>query len=99
MKHTLHPVFENMKASRLKVNEDKTKLIIIASNQKRRAEGGLDVSMMIGGKEVKPESSAKSLGVIISGDLSWKEQTKAKLQECGSRLAALRNVQTLITKN
>ena len=99
MGSTLQPVFENMKAARLKVNEDKTKLLVIASNQKRRAQGGLQVSMQIGGKEIKPESSAKSLGVIIGTDLSWKEQTKSKLTDCGSRLAALRNIQTLITKN
>ena len=35
----LKPVFLNMKAARLKVNEDKTKLLLITSNQKRRAEG------------------------------------------------------------
>ena len=75
MNSTLRPVFENMKAARLKVNKDKTKLLIITSNQKRRAEGGLAVSMSIGGKEVKPESSAKSLGVIIGSDLIWKEKT------------------------
>ena len=98
MIRTLRPVFENMKAARLKVNEDKTKLLIIASHQKRRAEGGLDVTMMIGGKELKPESSAKSLGVIIGSDLSCREQTQAKIKECGSRFAALRNVQTLVTK-
>ena len=96
---TIRPVFENMKSARLKVNEDKTKLLLIASNQKRRAEGGLSVSMMIGGKEIKPESSAKSLGVIFSSDLSWREQTQGKLKDCGSRLAALRNVQTLVTKS
>ena len=98
MKSTLRPVFENMKAARLKVNEDKTKLLVIASNQKRRAEGGLRVSMIIGGKEVKTESSAKSLGVIIGSDLSWREQTLAKITDCGGKLAALRNVQTLVTK-
>ena len=58
MNSTLRHVFENMKAARLKVNKDKTKLLIITSNQKRRAEGGLAVSMSIGGKEVKPETSA-----------------------------------------
>ena len=40
----------DMQEARLKVNEDKTKLLIIASNQKRRAVGGLGVSMVIGGK-------------------------------------------------
>ena len=34
---TIRPVFDNMKSARLKVNQDKTKLLLIASNQKRRA--------------------------------------------------------------
>ena len=42
--------------------------------------------------------SAKSLGVIIVSDLSWKEQTQAKFKDCGNKLAALRNVQTLVTR-
>ena len=41
MKGTLKPVNENMKEARLKVNEDKTKLLTIASNLKRRADGVL----------------------------------------------------------
>ena len=41
----------------------------------------------------------KALGVIIGTDLNWKEQTQAKLKECGNRLAALQNVQTLVTKS
>ena len=55
--------------------------------------------MVIGGKEVRPESTAKSLGVIIRSNLSLKEQTQAKLKDCGSCLAALRNMQTLVTKS
>ena len=54
-----------MKATRLKVNEDKTKLIIKASNLKRRAERGLNISMMKGGKLVEPKKSARSLGDYI----------------------------------
>ena len=77
-------MFENMKAVRLKVYKDKTKLLIITNNQKRKAEGGLAVSMTMGGKIVKPENSAKSLGVIIGSDLS-----------CWNKLAALRNIETL----
>ena len=55
--------------------------------------------MVIGGNEVKPQRSATILGVLISSDLSWREQTQAKLKYCGSRLAALINVQTLVTKS
>ena len=55
--------------------------------------------MVIGGNEVKPQRSATILGVLISSDLSWRKQTQAKLKDCGSRLAALINVQTLVTKS
>ena len=81
------------------VRQQEQESIIIASNQKRRVEGGLVRPMVIGGKQLKPETSAKSLGVIIGSNLSWKEQTQSKLTDCGSRLAALRNIQTLVTRN
>ena len=93
MHNSLKPTFSNMKASRLKVNEDKTQYIIIASNQRRMASGGLEVETTIGGKEQKPKDVVKSLGVLISNDLTWKHQTKAKLEECQNKLRGLYCIQ------
>ena len=53
MHSSLRPTFNNMKASRLKINEDKTQFIIIASHQRRLAAGGLEVETCIGGEAKK----------------------------------------------
>ena len=50
MHSSLRPTFDNMKASRLKVNEDKTQFIVLASHQRRLACGGLEVETTIGGE-------------------------------------------------
>ena len=93
MHSTLRPTFDNMKASRLKVNEDKTDYITIASHQKRLAAGGFDVETCIGGKIKKPKEYVKSLGVLISNDLTWKHQTESKLDECKKKLRGLYSIQ------
>ena len=93
MHSSLRPTFENMKASRLKVNEDKTEFIIIASNQRRLASGGLKVETTIGGEVKKPKEFVKSLGVLISNDLSWRHQTNSKLEECKTKLRGLYSIQ------
>ena len=93
MHSSLRPTFNNMKASRLKVNEGKTEYILIASNQRRLASGGLEVVTTIGGKMKKPQEAVKSLGVLISSDLTWKHQTKSKLKECQSKLKGLYSIQ------
>ena len=74
MYSSLGPTFGNTKSSRLKVNEDKTQFIIIASYQRRRASGGLNVETSIGGEAKKPKDMVKDLGDLIYDDLTWKHQ-------------------------
>ena len=93
MHSSLRPTFDNMKASRLKVNENKTQFIVLASHQRRLASGGLKVETSIGGEAKKPEEVVKSLGVLISNDLTWKHQTKSKLEECQNKLRGLYSIQ------
>ena len=93
MHSSLRPTFDNMKAIRLKVNEDKTQFIVIASHQKGLASGGLDVETTIGGEMKKPKEVVKSLGVLISNDLTWKHQTDSKVEECKNKLRGLYSIQ------
>ena len=90
---SLRPTFDNMKASRLKVNKDKTEFIVITSHQRILASGGLDVETSIGGEIKKPKEVVKILGVLISNDLSWRHQTNSKLEECKIKLRGLYSIQ------
>ena len=93
MHSSLRPTFNNMKASRLKINEDKTQFIIIASHQRRLAAGGLEAETCFGGEVKKPKNVVKSLGVLISNDLTWRHQTQSKLEECQNKLRGLYSIQ------
>ena len=94
MEDSLTRMCGNMVGSRLKVNPDKTDFIILASPAKRMAMGGLEVTKVIGGVEKKPSQTVKSLGVYISRDLTWRDQTREKLSECRNKMRGLWKVQT-----
>ena len=92
MHSSLRPTFDNMKASRLKVNEGKTEYIIISSSQRKLALGGLEVETSIGGKTKKPKEAVKSLGVLIPNNLTWKHQTELK-KKCRNKPRGLYSIQ------
>ena len=81
--------------SRLKLNDDKTHLLIMTTKQKRRL---LDVDIKINTptEEIKPIKSEKLLGVIIQDDLKWTEYIqdngKSLIKQLTSRLSALKLV-------
>ena len=68
LKRTLEPLFKNLKENRVKVNEDKTGLMILGDRKARRRmmRTGGDMEMEMVGKVIKPEESKKSLGLLIS---------------------------------
>ena len=62
----LNPMFANMKEDRLKVNENKTDLIIVGDRKARRrfVKGGGTRALELTGKIIEPETMKKSLGLI-----------------------------------
>ena len=62
-----------MKTLRLKVNEDKTVYMILATSGRRRQEN-LDSEITICGEKVKSSKTGKCLGLIVSDNLSWEKQ-------------------------
>ena len=66
----LKPLFEEMKLGRLKVNEEKTGLILLGSRPARRKllEGGGRRMLTLAGEKIEPKPKAKSLGLVISED-------------------------------
>ena len=61
---------------RLKVNESKTTYMILATQGIRTRENlATKVSTIeVGGKKVKNVHVGKALGLLISDDLTWREQ-------------------------
>ena len=79
--------------NRLKLNDDKTHLLIMTTRQKRRL---LNITIQINtpSEEIKPLKSEKLLGIVIQEDLKWSEyilnNEKSLVKQLTSRLSALR---------
>ena len=87
----LGPLFSQMKLNRLKVNEDKTGLILIGSRAARRRllEGGGRRTLTLAGEVIRPKNKAKSLGLIISEDMNWTDEVDNRVARCSHKLRSL----------
>ena len=68
----LTKVCEQLKALRLKVNEDKTTYMILAT-QGRRMHENLESEIVVCGERVKSVKVGKALGLLVSHDMTWKD--------------------------
>ena len=80
-----------MDSNRLKLNAEKTKLMVMTTKQKNVHK---DLKVFLKGVEVEKVNFAKFLGIIISGNLKWNEyilqSENSLLKYCNKRLAALK---------
>ena len=79
--------------SRLKLNDDKTHLLIMTTRQKHRLTN-LNVKIDTPTGEIEPIKSEKLLGVYIQNDLKWSDyilyNEKSLIKQLSSRLSALK---------
>ena len=81
-------VCEQLKALRLKVNEDNTTYMILAT-QGRRARENLESIIVVCGEQVKSVKVGKALGLLVSDDMTWKEQVGKTVKSCQEKLRGL----------
>ena len=80
---------------KLKLNDDKTHLLIMTTRQKHRM---LDISVRINTptEEIEPIKSEKLLGVFIQNDLKWNNyilhNEKSLIKQLSNRLSALKMI-------
>ena len=81
--------------NRLKLNDEKTHLLIMTTKQKQRIIN-IDVEINTPTEDIKPVKSEKLLGIYIQNDLKWTEyiqnNDKSLLKQLTSRLNALRMI-------
>ena len=87
-----------MIANRLKLNEDKTHLLVMSTGQaKNRAQAGSQVGILTGTEIVKPSRTEKLLGCWVNDDLKWAEYLRDNddnLMKCSNvRIGALKKIQ------
>ena len=97
----LKPLFEEMKLGRLKVNEDKTSLILLGSRpaRKRLIEGGGERTLTLAGETITPKSKAKSLGLIISEDMNWTDEVETRIAKCSLKLRSLMRLKGVVNQD
>ena len=81
-------ICEEMKSLRLKVNEDKTTYLVIAT-QGRRCREDLKSEIEVSGEKVKSTKTGKCLGLIITDDLTWRDQVDKVVKSCNSKQSGL----------
>ena len=87
-------------SNRLKLNDDKTHLLLLTSSQtrkaRRKAGRSLDVSIATPSATITPSSSEKLLGGWIHQDLKWSEHIldnqESLVRSLSTRLSALKMI-------
>ena len=80
-----------MADNKLKLNSDKTHLLIMATDQ-RRKHTNLDIIIKTESEDIKPINSEKLLGVKIQDNLKWKSHVLNLLKQLNTRLYAIRKI-------
>ena len=84
---------EYMCNNRLKLNDDKTHLLVMTTQQKQRILD-IDIKIETPQEEIKPIKSEKLLGIYIQDDLKWSEylqnHEKSLIKQLTTRLNAFR---------
>ena len=62
-----------MLANKLKLNDSKTELFLIASSKHANSVSHLDLKLEIGGSVISPSDAVKNLGIIFDDSLSMSE--------------------------
>ena len=93
----LHGIFDHMRSSHLLVNSDKTKVMLMATYQKR-TNNDLKFHVELEGEEIKEVESARLLGVEIQNNFCWNKHVDETGNECSKRMNGLYEISRSISK-
>ena len=88
-------ILNYMATNKLKANDDKTHILVIAHGQR----GTEELTFKIGEAEIKESSSEKLLGAWIKNDLSWTKHLKKLEDELHYRLFKIKRMEQVIPKS
>ena len=101
LERALDPLFKNLKENRVKVNEDKTGLMILGDRKARRkmiVNGG-NMELTLAGKRIVTEERKKSLGLIISQNMNWTDHVNDTVRKCKFKLRSLKKLGGVVTED
>ena len=85
----LTKVCKELKSLRLKVNEDKTVYMVLATQGIKRRDGPINSTIQVCGEVVNNVKTGKVLGLVVSDDMSWRDQTDKVARSCTTKLSGL----------
>ena len=87
-----------MNSNRLKLNDDKTHLLVMTTSQKQKLMN-IEVKIATSGEEIKQIRTEKLLGIHIQNDLKWTEyiqnNEKSLIRQLNTRLNALKQISSV----
>jgi hypothetical protein len=94
-------VCKALKALRLKVNESKTTYMIIATQGIRLRENLANKVSKINvcGQQVQNVHVGKALGLLISDDMTWRDNVTKVVQNCQEKMRGLWKITSLLRKD
>ena len=84
----LTEVCKELKALRLKINEDKTTYMVLAT-QERRTREDLASTIEVCGEQMKSSKTGKCLGLLLTDDLTWRDQVEKVVKSCQQKQTGL----------
>jgi len=101
LERALNPLFNNLKENRVKVNEDKTGLMILGDRKarKRLMENGGDMAITLAGKKIAAEEKKRSLGLIISENMNWTDHVNETVRKCKFKIRSLKKLEGVVSED
>ena len=94
----LTAICRELKNLRMKVNEDKTTYMVLATRGRREREN-LESEIEVCGEIVKSTKTGKCLGLLVSDDLMWCAQVDKVVKSCREKQAGLWKCTGLLQKD
>ena len=85
------------KQNEMAINLEKTKYMLIGTNQKLARSGNTGLSLTLNGKEISQSNSERLLGVYIDPNLSWSTHIEHLRKKILNKLAAFARIKTFIS--
>lgn len=85
--------------NKLKINDDKTEVIFIASKNNKKKITEMDIKITIGGVDIKESSSVKNLGVIFDQELAMDKQVSSITKSIYHQLRRIKSIKQHLTED
>ena len=88
-----------MRGNKLKLNDSKTELLLIAFSRHAKYVSDLDLRLKIGGSVIAPSETVKNLGIIFDKSLSMTNHVSSLCRSINFHLRNLRKIRRFINRS